>query len=450
MFFGKPDCGEGDANWPTKGPCDPPEGPCQPMGKPGYPSKPRPPKEPFCVECPEKKPCNLNKCPESEGTSRDLFQKISFILNYKSQRSSKISGIHVRHYGILRQQCGPLMIQSRHGCGGSSSGKPPETVGKCKKEEKPEKISCTPDKNKIPCGKPEEKAPDPAPIKVVYQQCPPVPELPKVPECVNPPMPVPPKCPPLPEVPKCPPVETKCPAPAQNTGTPCAKKNGGKCSLGSPASKNSAQDLWGKFTSCFKKRGMSTDARNFSSDSNDFKEKRCKTISEICDKRSKSSLNDKCETTECPKNQRTSCRLERVKCPGVKGKAVPPIEKIDYSKITCERPKFEKLGSCPTSKSSVCPDQNFFVCDDGLGMVNGKAKLPKPPSLPVVLCPCSPPPKLSPGSCPCADVTLSQKSPTKPAEPPKSCPQKLKYPCPETRVFYCPLNPQSQRSKCQK
>ncbi|XP_015126834.1 uncharacterized protein LOC107048263 [Diachasma alloeum] len=63
LHLGDPDCGEGGPNRPTRGPCDPPEGPCKPMRKPGYPPKPRASREPFCVKCPPKRPCNLNKCP---------------------------------------------------------------------------------------------------------------------------------------------------------------------------------------------------------------------------------------------------------------------------------------------------------------------------------------------------------------------------------------------------
>ncbi|KAF7990113.1 hypothetical protein HCN44_009102 [Aphidius gifuensis] len=66
VYFRSSDCSEGDPRSTEREPCETPKGPCVPLKKPGYPTKPEVPQEPFCVECPPKKPCSLNQCPTLE------------------------------------------------------------------------------------------------------------------------------------------------------------------------------------------------------------------------------------------------------------------------------------------------------------------------------------------------------------------------------------------------
>ncbi|XP_011302388.1 nascent polypeptide-associated complex subunit alpha, muscle-specific form-like isoform X2 [Fopius arisanus] len=423
LHLGDSDCGEGGPNRPTRGPCDPPEGPCEPMKKPGYPGKPRATREPFCVKCPPKRPCNLNKCPtETEGTSwRSACQQIAFILCSQSQRSCRLGGIHVRNYGTLKRPriIGDLRPSQAPGRFKSGKGcdKPPE-ASKCEDEGKPKEISCS-----------TNQSPDP-PVKVVYQKCPPCPKLPKIPECVPPAPTCEIKCPPLPKCPKCPP----CPPPedSKDKCAPVKSSKGAACT----STGKSAKGLWDKLTGFMKKRKMST-----SSGADNWKSSKCQTVTDIC---SNNSEKKEPSPPPCPKNRRTSCYPDTVKCPELEEtpeiKVEPFVEeKIDYSKFTCPPPKFERLEVCPSS------DINSSINSTREETISLLMGLPGPPSEPVTLCPCPPPAKLHPGACPCAPEVTNTKKPT-PTEP---CPLKPLHPCPDKRVFYCPPQPSasSQRKK---
>lgn len=114
---------------------------------------------------------------------------------------------------------------------------------------------------------------------------------------------------------------------------------------------------------------------------------------------------------------------------------VPP-PKMEYKKVTCSPPKFTKPKPCPPiehfqkdDKSDMETKQKFNARKK---QICAPPPLPKPPYAPIVLCPCPPPPKLHPGSCPRYEITAINKRPTM-----KPCQLKKKYPCP-TGVYYCP------------
>lgn len=163
----------------------------------------------------------------------------------------------------------------------------------------------------------------------------------------------------------------------------------------------------------------------------------CKSIGEICGDKVKQEQG--CVPTNCPKNQRTSCYPERPKCGEIKGTGKKPIiesvetyvhEKIDYTKLKCPTPKFEKLCPCPSPAANDYHEEE----NDDEKAKRLLAELPKPPTGPVILCQCAPPPKLPPGACPCASATRDTQS----ADPTIPCAPKTKYHCPEQRIFYCP------------
>ncbi|KYN30452.1 hypothetical protein ALC56_15148 [Trachymyrmex septentrionalis] len=118
-----------------------------------------------------------------------------------------------------------------------------------------------------------------------------------------------------------------------------------------------------------------------------------------------------------------------------------PPEKMKYAKITCAPPKFVKPKSCPhvehlkKDESDIKPKPTTVkkkkIC--------APPPLPKPPNAPIMLCPCSPPPKLHPGSCPCYETkALKERPSTQP------CLLKKKYPCP-SGIYVCP--PQNKPCK---
>uniref|UniRef100_A0A6V7IW57 Uncharacterized protein n=1 Tax=Bracon brevicornis TaxID=1563983 RepID=A0A6V7IW57_9HYME len=452
LYLGDTDCGEGGANRPTRGVCDPPEGPCTPMKPPGYPAKPRPAKEPFCVKCPPKRPCNLNKCPtDTDGTCSTTGSKeIALILYSQSQRSCSRhrDWINHRNYGTYN---GRSIIENlkyktqirwksskNEGCGNKPDEyknqlpKPPET---CEKKVMEIPV-CKPKETKAPpttCGS-ATKNPDP-PVRIVYQKCPPLPKLPKLPECVPPVPKVEIKCPPLPDCPK-PPV---CPKPMDETkcasSTPPEEP---KCGLPPETCSSKKPGIFDKLSGLFKKRKMST-----SSSSGDWKSRKCKTITDICTTTDATSNNGKTSTSpaHCPKERKTSCHIEKFKCSDKK-EAIPIVEKppeiqekMDYTKVTCPPSKFAKLDSCPSRVNSTQAES--FVD-------NPLTELPKPPSEPVTLCPCPPPPRLHPGECPCAPEPHDLKR----IFSVQSCVPKDKFPCPEKKVFYCPpqRHPQSNKT----
>ncbi|XP_063972586.1 uncharacterized protein LOC135160206 isoform X2 [Diachasmimorpha longicaudata] len=427
LYLGDPDCGEGGPNRPTRGPCDPPEGPCKPMSKPGYPAKPRASREPFCVKCPPKRPCNLNKCPtETEGTCwRSACQEIAFILCSQSQRSCRLGGIRLRNYATLkgtriigdlrRLSEAPVRFQSEKGCNSS-----PE-LPKCSDEKSKPVELCQNKEIKLLSSCNSAKPPDP-PVKIVYQKCPPCPNLPKMPECIPPTPTCEIKCPPLPQCPKCPPHPSIKDSPSKCT--PVKPPKGSSCTF----TDKSPKGLWDKISGFMKKRKMST-----ASDSDDWRAHKCQTVTDICSDKSKM----KKPPPSCPKNRKTSCYPEVVKCPELEKapekRVIGPVDKkIDYSKITCPLPKFEKPDGCPPVTINSQINSADEECNSLL------MGLPGPPSKPVTLCPCPPPAKLHPGVCPCApevNDNLKKNTPT------EACPVKPRYPCPEKRVFHCQIQP---------
>ncbi|EFN90066.1 hypothetical protein EAI_03631 [Harpegnathos saltator] len=198
-------------------------------------------------------------------------------------------------------------------------------------------------------------------------------------------------------------------------------------------------------------------------------------------------MDDICETAEdnnCgkPCKRQDACHREKVKCEKPqeeekkkeilrKAKEPPPCRdsclprskcdlprteppmKMTYEKVTCPPSKFAKLASCP----SVREDARMKYTEpppmelDAAKRKSKKKKicpppaLPKPPCTPILLCPCPPPPKIHPGSCPCYE----HKNEVKPHTLPAACPPKKPYPCP-TAVHYCPPKKCEKTSACEK
>lgn len=372
----------------------------------------------------------------------------------------------------------------------SESTSPPVPL-KCKESEREPKVlyrKCPPLPKlpKLPkCPKPvEPKAPEPCP-KMSAPKCPPPPSLPKCPECPK----VPAKESVKSETEK---TTVKCfsqPEKSAEKTSPSPDCPGDDSHGGATKAQGDSEkkkSMWEKISDC-NKRKMSTwlssskmlmdvhssrvesqkrslgtsEVLSSSFPSNDgapppmppWKRSKCKTIEEVCGEEIDPKLKAlECEPAHCPKNPHAACYPEKPRCGEVRkpvhrkedvsGKkmgdclpsAVPKaaIEKMDYSKVGCEPPKWTKLGPCPVpTKSSDKTDH----CHTSETMVKtAPTPLPKPPSAPVVLCPCPPPPKMHPGSCPCYSET--EDSELKPLTEP--CPSKPKRPCPEIRIYYCP------------
>lgn len=119
---------------------------------------------------------------------------------------------------------------------------------------------------------------------------------------------------------------------------------------------------------------------------------------------------------------------------GTKGKCDQPATvappKMEYGKAECPPPKYISPQPCPPVRERKRRDvravkQKKEICPP--------VPLPKPPTEPVVLCPCLPPSKMHPGPCPCYDI---KEDPVPPLMMPP-CPVKEKYPCPR-EPHYCP------------
>lgn len=325
--------------------------------------------------------------------------------------------------------------------------------------------------------------------KVLYRKCPPPPKLPKLPKYPEQQKSKTtesriklsaPKCPPLPSLPKCP----KCP--------PCKSTEG--TSSDSPCTKMKEKKkiyIWQRLGDCTKRK-MSTYVRSalyfenkmvftshhstkrfstssiviarFSSKSGSppmlppWKSNKCKTVEEVCEEKVDEKIEQlECRAMDCSRDPDAECYPEKPRCAEVRKPVKEKsdksrgsssincesrvkrarssgleksVEKIDYSKTKCEPPKLMELGPCPTPPLSLSEKQDRTAGTVGKRL---SLSLPKPPSAPVVLCTCRPPPKLHPGSCPCYVETETFK-PQPRTEP---CPKKPET-CPETRVVYCP------------
>ncbi|XP_044015722.1 uncharacterized protein LOC122857542 isoform X2 [Aphidius gifuensis] len=381
VYFRSSDCSEGDPRSTEREPCETPKGPCVPLKKPGYPTKPEVPQEPFCVECPPKKPCSLNQCPTLEGTSKPAFRKILSLLYFQSQRNDRLEETDIRDNEISTCQNVVQRFkahkESRKLC---FLLKKPH-----KKTDGKTKISQDENKNTSQVQGEVESAI----MKMVCQQFLLIPEPEKMSESLTPP-------------------KLKSSKNNNLRSAPALKCSG------------RTEDLLKSFAEFFQKRNMSSDARSFSNDFDSFKGTKCKTVIEMCARR---SLTDKIsESSECLHSQRTSCHPERNQCP-----------------------RARKITESASIDRSISSDRKIFEKNDE-DMMAKNVKLPRSPSQPVILHSCPPPPKLQPGFCPCADVFMTTRNETKLIVPSQSCPLQVKYSCPESRIYYCPSK--FWRSKC--
>lgn len=163
--------------------------------------------------------------------------------------------------------------------------------------------------------------------------------------------------------------------------------------------------------------------------------KDCQPEQVQCEKRKKSQKRDNKKTQE---NQRhvsvdeSPCIkpcFKRAKCEPPR--TVPP-SKMEYKKVTCPPSKFAIPTPCPLIPQEIVKDKIETKKIIPKKQICHPPPLPKPPCGPTILCPCPPPPKQHPGSCPCykqsTKVTDSSKK--------QPCPKK-KYSCP-TGIHYCP------------
>ncbi|KAL0113255.1 hypothetical protein PUN28_012424 [Cardiocondyla obscurior] len=120
---------------------------------------------------------------------------------------------------------------------------------------------------------------------------------------------------------------------------------------------------------------------------------------------------------------------------------VPP-PKMEYAKVACPPQKFVKPNPCPSMSEDFRTDDKPYTEMKNSNVRKKKIcappPLPKQPYAPVVLCPCSPPPKIHPGPCPYYEMKKIVKRPL--IQP---CKLKKTHPCP-TVVHYCP----SQKKPC--
>lgn len=363
VYFRSSDCSEGDPRSSEKEPCETPERPCVPLKKPGYPTKPGVPEEPFCVECPPKKPCSLNQCPSPEGILKAEFRKMLSLLYFQSQKNGRFGGTDIRHNEIPMCQNLPQRFEayqkSRKLCF-SSKKSYKETEGKTK---------ISRDVNKKTYQVQEEvKDHHYSFMKMMCSQFLLIPELSKMAESLTPQL---------------------------NS----AKSNNLPSSRALKYSERT-EDLLKSFAECFKKRNMSSDARSSSNDFDSFKGTKCKTVMEMCAKR---SLTDKIsESSECHHAQQTSCHPERYQCSRAK-----------------------KIIESASINRSIGSDRKNLVKNDEVMMAKN-VKLPESPSQPVIFHSCPPPLKLQPGFCPCAGVVLSMRNETKLIVPSQPFPSQLK------------------------
>lgn len=161
----------------------------------------------------------------------------------------------------------------------------------------------------------------------------------------------------------------------------------------------------------------------------------CKDKSDVC--RQEKVEKPQAKETRVKQTEKKNMELPcRTTCLPIGKCEVPhtvPPPKMTYTKVTCAPPKFVKPESCPP----VHEDDTIYT---EIKQPNARKKkicfspapLPKPPYPPVILCPCPPPSKVHPGSCPKYEAKKIVKKPLV-----QSCRLKKKYPCP-TGVFYCP------------
>lgn len=174
-----------------------------------------------------------------------------------------------------------------------------------------------------------------------------------------------------------------------------------------------------------------------------------------CDRKPSASLDecyakvDKCHSRDLKKRPKKGKKKKKKDCfescipPGkCDMPQVPRPPKMVYGPAVCPPPKFVSPKPCPDM-----PEQLVEPCVEIRPVRKREIcvppPLPKPPTDPVVLCPCPPPPKLHPGDCPCYDLKVEKK--TKPTLPP--CKPKEPYVCPR-EPHYCP--PESLVCKMQK
>ena len=126
-----------------------------------------------------------------------------------------------------------------------------------------------------------------------------------------------------------------------------------------------------------------------------------------------------------------------------RGKCEQPITtkppKMEYKPIVCAPPKFPPAAPCPQIPDAVyetdSPSEIPIIKTKEKKQICVPPPMPKPPTQPIVLCPCPTPAKMHPGPCPSYKTKPSTKL-SKSTMPP--CPPK-QYICPRKAVKLCVL-----------
>ncbi|XP_032452726.1 formin-like protein 14 isoform X2 [Nasonia vitripennis] len=432
---------------PPRCPLDPPP-PCPP---PPPPKCPEPPKK--CCDKPKAAPCPPPKqtCPKPCSGPRPA-----------------------PHCPTPRESCSapkrscevPLQTMLEQ----SRKKSPPKTTCCPPPTPPPPRSICCPSPPKETCCPPPKPMPNCVPPETMPKSCPEQKAScpPPTPTCVLP-EPSPPCCP---KEPPCPPAK---PSPCGCTPAPEAKGSSA-CfqNMGRNKKKTTRQSFWKKLT-----RKMSTQSGNggvlkarqprFKLHARTFgiavfnlaanRGSKCKTGKDIC-----AELDPVCKrlckkkpATRCSAGEKPSCderiRIAKkareaedersqkrpLKCPTClppercQPPLVPPVvEKMEYPATVCA-----EAPPCPSYKDKVDAEP-VLVCPP-------LPQLPKPPSAPVVLCPCPPPPKLPPGPCPCLDSAKEVKLLVPIYLPP--CTRRPKYTC-DRKVYSCKLQRECDKRAC--
>ncbi|XP_072743403.1 uncharacterized protein [Anoplolepis gracilipes] len=503
LRLGEPDCGEDSPSQPKRNPCGPPEGPCQPAEPPGYPSKPKSKRKPFCA-------VKKLKLKQVEAFLKRLLRpSIGMLEKYFDSRTQcglkSILETQRLEFNRWNHKFSMKVSNSTLVCTRNFStcmNKPKnifimrKALNRLSKESKRyvSKHSIMTEYNQVFLKKP----PTARPLSMVafspsclssFKSVPPIekyiiPSLSCYQESINfkcrnmLSSPYSPPCPtarpkPIKNLPSLK-IYNKCPSLLKNLNFLKLQKNKEILTYRGPSYLVSLHRLH--------RRGFHITSFCLT-DSSSGKSSTCKKMEEIC------KLTEVKKTKEsdrtCDKKKDDICSQKKVKCQEpketkaeVKSKSkteqkivdpvckktclatgkcewphtVPP-PKMQYIKVTCPPPKFMKPEPCPSiSKHFQNKDDELHTKVKRTNLQKNKVcaspPLPKPPFPPMALCPCPPPRKIHPGSCPCYE----KKEAPKPSLM-KPCPSKKKYPCP-TSTHICsmqkkPCNSLKQLNNCE-
>nr|XP_033321990.1 vegetative cell wall protein gp1-like [Megalopta genalis] len=269
----------------------------------------------------------------------------------------------------------------------------------------------------IPCP-PPLPCPLPPPPKVC-PPCPPCAACPKPPPCPPPPPCCPCPCPEPPPPCPCPKPCPPCPPMSQRVACPKDAPSCPKCEAGKGGkgfAKRKLSTFHGSVWHLRARRNFHAGSFLMGKSSRPKKPAACKPASDICQDQAKKDCAKPCDKkSECaekppvcgdkPKKKSKKKKKKRKElCPDTcipRGKCyrpeVPAPPKMVYGPAKCAKPKFVAPRPCPEAPKDPQDCSELGRKDE----VCVPPPLPKPPSEPVVLCPCPPPPKLHPGDCPC-------------------------------------------------